>query len=97
LPFLEALRHLDEVVLPPDVVLDEDLVFQLRSCRQQGAGGRLGQRPFRSPPASTDPSCLPIGAGAELGFQAAGSAVSGNPYCAIRTSAHQKEAFQFLN
>jgi hypothetical protein len=40
---------------------------------------------------------LPIGAGAELGFQAAGSAVSGNPYCAIRTSAHQKEAFQFLN
>jgi putative spermidine/putrescine transport system substrate-binding protein len=36
-------------------------------------------------------------AGAELGFQPAGSAVSGNPYCVIRTSAHQKEAFQFLN
>jgi len=36
-------------------------------------------------------------AGAELGFQAAGSAVSGNPHCVIRTSAHQKEAFQFLN
>jgi putative spermidine/putrescine transport system substrate-binding protein len=36
-------------------------------------------------------------AGAELAFQAAGSAVSGNPYCVIRTSAHQKEAFQFLN
>jgi putative spermidine/putrescine transport system substrate-binding protein len=36
-------------------------------------------------------------AGAELGFQAAGSAVSGNPYCVIRTSAHQKAAFQFLN
>jgi putative spermidine/putrescine transport system substrate-binding protein len=36
-------------------------------------------------------------AGAELGFQPVGSAVSGNPYCVIRTSAHQKEAFQFLN
>jgi putative spermidine/putrescine transport system substrate-binding protein len=36
-------------------------------------------------------------AGAELGFQPAGSAVSGNPYCVIRTSAHPKEAFQFLN
>jgi putative spermidine/putrescine transport system substrate-binding protein len=35
--------------------------------------------------------------GAELGFLAAGSAVSGNPYCVVRTSAHQKEAFQFLN
>jgi putative spermidine/putrescine transport system substrate-binding protein len=36
-------------------------------------------------------------ASAELGFQPVGSAVSGNPYCVIRTSTHQKEAFQFLN
>ena len=35
--------------------------------------------------------------GAQLGFRAEGSAVSGNPYCVIRTSVHQREAFQFIN
>jgi putative spermidine/putrescine transport system substrate-binding protein len=36
-------------------------------------------------------------AGADLGFQPVGSAVSGNPYCVVRTTAHPKESFQFLN
>ena len=36
-------------------------------------------------------------AGADLGFAPEYSAVSGNPYCVVRTSAHQREAFQLLN
>lgn len=35
--------------------------------------------------------------GAQLGFRAEGSAVSGNLYCVIRTSARKREAFQFIN
>lgn len=35
--------------------------------------------------------------GAQLGFRPEGSAVSGNPYCVIKSSAHKREAFQFLN
>ena len=36
-------------------------------------------------------------AGANLGFAPEQSAVSGNPYCVVKTCAHQKEAFQLLN
>ena len=35
--------------------------------------------------------------GAQLGFTAAYSAVSGNPYCVIASSAGKKQAFEFLN
>jgi len=36
-------------------------------------------------------------AGAQLGFAPEYSAVSGNPYCVVRTTAHPRECFQFLN
>jgi putative spermidine/putrescine transport system substrate-binding protein len=36
-------------------------------------------------------------AGGQLGFTAAFSAVSGNPYCVISSSANRKEAFEYLN
>src|SRR5262249_32381931 len=35
--------------------------------------------------------------GAQLGFTPAYSAVSGNPYCVIASSANKKEAFEYLN
>jgi len=36
-------------------------------------------------------------AGAQLGFTAAYSAVSGNPYCVLEASANKQEAFRFLD
>jgi putative spermidine/putrescine transport system substrate-binding protein len=36
-------------------------------------------------------------AGGQLGFTPAYSAVSGNPYCVIASSANKKEAFEYLN
>jgi putative spermidine/putrescine transport system substrate-binding protein len=36
-------------------------------------------------------------AGAQLGFAPEYSAVSGNPYCVVRTTAHPREAMQLLN
>jgi putative spermidine/putrescine transport system substrate-binding protein len=35
--------------------------------------------------------------GGQLGFTAAFSAVSGNPYCVVASSANKKEAFEYLN
>ncbi len=36
-------------------------------------------------------------AGAQLGYNPAYSAVSGNPYCVIKSSAHKREAMRLLN
>ena len=104
---LEAALLADGVAIDKLYPLDVDRA--LRSLERLGRGNIIWHTTNQEPIQQLVSGAVPLAdcfngrvilanrAGAELGFTPAYSAVSGNPYCVMRSSANKTEAFRFLN